>query len=1487
MGMIIAYYTGSFNPDIILNKTGKGFNTGLGLYSEDIDKLFTIVKELYGIEFTSLMNKSKDELIKIIKNDISTGKPVYFVGNGKHAVVITGFHVNNTGFYIVVNDPSGYYTYDVWNATVRIDGSSLDIDGRGSYEYGVLVSINKVFETLGNNVFVSTILNAPNPKPPEATVYAYTDHPIAVSLLFFNSASLTFVSKETRFYHNNYLDKSLWYPIPILDSQGSLVEFTIFVYPNTYWQKEFILEVNVTQISLNGKVISYLDKLDVVVYNYSYVEIRKPSSTIFNYYQSINKPLTLGLSFGVASTIQVSFKLTAKNATSDLIYKWGPVEIYVYHDVALLSVENFGVKIDFIAGIIYKRERSLQIVDLYVKYSYSISSSFRFSFNMTKPCLYHFNATTPHPERGGYYYVCRLELPINQSSIEIRGTLCNIWNINKVLNLPIGGLRREGEISLYEAVFDGWFVDLRMRYSIFQLTGRNYLIRINVGNDKYTLDLGSQPSGDVSYNVSTSSFDWTRIKVSLQDSNGVLIDSINANILSPFIMSLSDLQSPLSAPGDSYVVIRYDISIPKSALINAGLRVFDLAPSAILYLNKSYIDSTTWIDGVVAQDTSIVFTMKTAFRIPACSGVGDECIYEVALIPKLGIRYRGEDVVYVYSSRISKSSMIRVYKPNETAGRIAVVLVLDKSGSMDDEFQNRTKLDWAKEAAINLVNLTFDGDYLGLITFSTYPELTQSIVIVNSTTRSTIIDKIQSITAKGWTNIGDSLKLAVDILGDQGLKGLKRAIIFLTDGRHNTGTDPISILGYVKNSSIPVYTIGLGEPNVGDGINETLLQIIASETGGKYYHAPTPDKLKEIFDNIRGRVSGVNLIDSSIITLQPGESTWMVYPLDISSDFIAEVSWDKGYEPLVVLNVMDVTVDQFNASSLGIEVTYPATNTLRLKIPRGGNVFILIVGQVFTLIPINMSIINRGNDQARIETRVFGGREQLLELMLDNPAARYARGQYLHYRVSAEANKKVMVTLTDNGGSILYYNIHTVESTGPFSGTATGYVKLPDSPGTYYLKASLIDVFQLKSQVLPIQVIDTLYSDPLTVNITERIEGYGSFKIPLTIFIKDQSLIGGLLVTQVKLEPRNPYAPSVSIQSDLLTINNSRLENYLFVNIPPYTQPGDYNISLVLYIKGYSAIVIDNAVEVHVPELSVDAIGFMDTITSFRGDQTAQSLLLSVSGETSVPLDLEVKPLFLDDRTLVNGSTEYHSTVTPNTTQNLVLSYDTSKIGVFPGYIRILINNTVVKSIPQVLVVLPREADLDKTIWGYGYNEVTVGPDPDRGIEAQLSLKWKGIVSGVISTPSSPKSQLDYLAYAYSSEPGARGILTIIIPSQYRKQGYFLMVDKDGVLINSFDLSSQSSILQLELEPGFVYRVWVEYSGVTNTTTTTTQTTTTPWVTSTKPLIIGGGGKEPLTTSQMQPVETPPTRLSSLLAIIFIILALELLVIYVFYRKKK
>jgi Mg-chelatase subunit ChlD len=1491
LGMIIAYYTGSFNPDIILNKTGKGPDSGL--FRREWDKLHSVVKELYGIEFSSLKKVDKNELIKIVKDEITNGRPIYlahFAIDG-HAIVITGFHENNTGFYIVVNDPSGYYTANLWRATVRIDGSILPIPSnksiRGIYEYGVLVDVDQVFKTLGGGVLVSIIKSAPDPKLPEATVYAYTYSPWATFYLY-NSEWKRLQLNSTRFYHNNYLNKSLWYPIPIVNSQKGHVNFIIFVYPNIQWQEEFILEVNVTQISLNGKVISYLDKLDVMVYNYSYVEIRKPSSTIFSYSQSIKKDyITLRLCFSEASTIQVSFRLTAKNMTRDLIYKWGPVKIYVYHDVALLVIERHGIKLIFVGGVIYEREKGLQIIDLYVS---SIIFG-RAKFDMIKPCKYVFEYTMPSADKGGYYYVCRLMLPINQSSIEISGRIVKkswIWEqsyeINEMLNLPSTGFRKEGEIRLYEAVFDRGLADLKMYYSVFQPTGKSLLIKINVNNSQYTLNVGSQSSGNVSYSIIDPGFDWTSVRVVLQDSSGREIDSLNATTLSPFIVSLSDLQLPPGVLGDSYVIIRYNLSIPQRALMNAGLKVFDIVSSAALYLNNSHVNSTTWVDDVFLQDTSLVFSMKTATRVPSCGGAGDECVYEFTLAPKLGFRYRGEDIVYVYSPQVNKSAMVRVYKSSETIERVAVVLVIDKSGSMNDRFQGMTKLGWAKEAAIKLVNLTFDGDYLGLITFSDFPELTQDIVIVNSTTRDIIVNKIHSITAKGSTNIGDSLKLAVDILNKPEFKGLKRAIILLTDGKHNTGTHPINVLDYVKSSGVLVYTIGLGDPNVGEGIDENLLQRIAGETGGRYYHAPTPDKLAEIFDNIRGVVSRVNLIDSSIITLQAGKSAWMIYPLDPSRDFIAEISWDTGSEPLVVLNVMGITVDQYNASSLGIEVSYPASNTLRIRIPSGGNISVPIIGQAFTLIPVNMTIINRGNNQARIETRVFGGREQLLELMLDNPVARYAKGQYLYYRVSAEVNKKILVTFTNSRGSILYSNVHTVESTGPFSGLATGYLKLPDTPGTYYLKASLIDVYQLKSQIIPIQVVDTLYSDPLTVNITRRVEGYGLLKLPLSIFIKDQSLMGSLLIIQTRLEPRNPYAPIVSIQSDLLTINSSRVDNYLVVNIPPYVQPGYYNISLILYVVGRSVIAIDNAVEIHVPELKVNVIGFTDTVIGFKGDQTTQSLLASVSGEISTPIDLEIKPVFLDDKTLINGSTVYYSKVTPNTTLNLVLSYDTARIGVFPGYLKLLFNNTPVRSLLQVLVVLPRETDTNKTIWGYGYNEVTIGPDPGKDIKAQLRLSWKGVVSGIIATPLNPKSQLDYLAYAYSSEPGAKGILTIIIPNEYRRQGYFLRVERESVLISNIDLSNQSSLLQLELEPGFVYRLWVEYSRETNTTTTTT---TISWTTITKPLIIGGGGREPITTSLVQPVETSPTRLYNLLAIIIIILAFELATIYVLYRKKK
>jgi hypothetical protein len=65
------------------------------------------------------------------------------------------------------------------------------------------------------------------------------------------------------------------------------------------------------------------------------------------------------------------------------------------------------------------------------------------------------------------------------------------------------------------------------------------------------------------------------------------------------------------------------------------------------------------------------------------------------------------------------------------------------------------------------------------------------------------------------------------------------------------GTDPLtasqSVVTFAKDNGIKIYTVGLGA-----GANAVELQAFATETGGKYYFAPTSSQLAGIYKQIAG-----------------------------------------------------------------------------------------------------------------------------------------------------------------------------------------------------------------------------------------------------------------------------------------------------------------------------------------------------------------------------------------------------------------------------------------------------------------------------------------------------------------------------------------------------------------------------------------------------------------------------------------------------------
>jgi VWFA-related protein len=182
------------------------------------------------------------------------------------------------------------------------------------------------------------------------------------------------------------------------------------------------------------------------------------------------------------------------------------------------------------------------------------------------------------------------------------------------------------------------------------------------------------------------------------------------------------------------------------------------------------------------------------------------------------------------------------------AGSIETVLVIDRSGSMDED----DKMDGAKDAARAFVRQMRPGDRTAVIAFSNAPELVQPF-----TGDTEQLDRaIRRIRPSGATALYDSMIAGVEQL--QGLGG-RRALLLLTDGRDMLATgDPTpasratlsQAIQVAIKDGVSVQAIGLGDRDTDDlrsGIDETVLKRIADETGGAYFYAPGAEQLSDLY----------------------------------------------------------------------------------------------------------------------------------------------------------------------------------------------------------------------------------------------------------------------------------------------------------------------------------------------------------------------------------------------------------------------------------------------------------------------------------------------------------------------------------------------------------------------------------------------------------------------------------------------------------------
>ncbi len=219
-------------------------------------------------------------------------------------------------------------------------------------------------------------------------------------------------------------------------------------------------------------------------------------------------------------------------------------------------------------------------------------------------------------------------------------------------------------------------------------------------------------------------------------------------------------------------------------------------------------------------------------------------------------------------------------------GPLTTLLVMDVSGSMYDA----GKLTAAKAAAQAYVEQMRPGDEAGLVSFDTKVTYVQPITSDHDALKTAI----DGLDARNDTAMYDALSRAVEIL--QGETG-RRAIIVLTDGLDNrsTYTDD-EVIQAIGAGGLSISTIGLGDPSQlgsNSGLDEAVLQSLASRAGGIYGYANDPAALLGLYEKYgRALQSEYSITYTTTSTLRDGLSRTLTVSLGGSAT--TEASYNPG-----------------------------------------------------------------------------------------------------------------------------------------------------------------------------------------------------------------------------------------------------------------------------------------------------------------------------------------------------------------------------------------------------------------------------------------------------------------------------------------------------------------------------------------------------------------------------------------------------------------
>lgn len=202
---------------------------------------------------------------------------------------------------------------------------------------------------------------------------------------------------------------------------------------------------------------------------------------------------------------------------------------------------------------------------------------------------------------------------------------------------------------------------------------------------------------------------------------------------------------------------------------------------------------------------------------------------------------------------------------------LALMLVIDKSGSMSDGMFGTTRLELAKEAAMRAAEVLTPNDQVGVIAFDDAAKWVVNLQKAEDV--EAIQNQIGTIRPGGGTAFFTALYEATYAL--MNAQAQQKHIIFLTDGEAGD-TGYLQLCDIMQQNNITLTTVA-----VGSGADQATLRTLAQQGGGRAYAANEFDNLPKIFTKETYLVSGSyvqNRTFTPVITEQSALTAFEGFP---------------------------------------------------------------------------------------------------------------------------------------------------------------------------------------------------------------------------------------------------------------------------------------------------------------------------------------------------------------------------------------------------------------------------------------------------------------------------------------------------------------------------------------------------------------------------------------------------------------------------------